>query len=135
MDDDTSQLVTNSHLLVQAMGFWPSFHDANLLSAVRGRDTCRALAHVHEPTSEVDANGYSVLRGHHLVTLEMLGVSECTLPRDFDGDVLDHLAAVRLGELIDVRFESVIDPDRCWHVICQEVAIRDVVPCGPHGEL
>lgn len=47
-------------------------------------------------------------------------------------DVLFGLAAERVGELVKIVFDSAID--LTWHVLCQEVTLTDVVPCGARGD-
>jgi hypothetical protein len=103
MADNSARFFANSDLLVNAMGRWPSFHDAKLKSVLRGGDFCRALLHVFQMTDKVDSKGYSVLTKHHLVTIEMSGIKECTLPENYDGDVLFGLSAESEGALVKVR--------------------------------
>ena len=75
-----------------------------------------------------------MLTKHHLVTILMSGIAECTLPTNYKTDCLFGLGAERLGDLIKVVFDSAIDPDLTWYVLCQEANVVDVVRCDPRGE-
>ena len=127
-------LVVNNEALVATMGSWPSFHDAHVLSAALSGQTCRVTTHVFRSTDQVDADGYYVLVDHHLVELEMRDVSECSLPEDYDGDILFELTIQRDGDSTAVQLDSAVDPDRSWHVRCQAVAVTSVEPCDRSGK-
>jgi|SRR6476660_299099 len=135
MSETVSDLFLNGSALVSAMGRWPSFHDAKVIRAVRDSESCIVSLHVFEMTNAVDSAGYFVLTKHHLVTIRLLGMTECIMPTGYIGDVLFGLQADRVGEQLRVVFESAIDPDRTWHVLCREAHIADIVPCDPRGEL
>ncbi len=134
MGNSAVELVRNSERLVSAMGRWPSFHDARVVRARLDCDCCRASVHVFRMTDRVDDRGYYVRADHHLVTLQLIGVAECSLPAGYDGDILSALTVERSGELVAVTFDSVIDPQFSWRVLCQEVSLLDVVPCSAQGE-
>jgi hypothetical protein len=129
----SASLFANSNRLVKAMGRWPSFHDAKVKSVQRSGDVCRAVLHVFEMTDKVDSKGYFVLTKHHLVTIQMSGVKECTVPANYGGDVLFSLAANAEGALVKVAFDSAIDPSLRWHCLCQGAEVTDVVACTPNG--
>jgi hypothetical protein len=133
MAHSSASFFANSNRLVDAMGRWPSFHDAKVKSVVRSDNFCRALLHVFEMTDQVDSEGYFVLTKHHLVTLQMSDVKECTLPDNYDSDVLFGLTAESEGALVKVVFDSVIDLSLCWHCLCKTAEVIDVVPCPPNG--
>jgi hypothetical protein len=135
MTDSEADLFDNSELLVSPMGYWPSFHDANVKEARREGDVCRVLVHVFEITDKVDPAGYLVLTKHHLVTIRMSGIAECTLPPSYRTDSLFGLEAERVGDFINVVFESAIDPEFCWHALCQKAEIVSVVACDSKGEV
>jgi len=124
-------LVEKSELLVEAMGCWPSFHDARVLSISRLQNSCVATIHVFEMTREVDSQGYFILRNHHRIEMSMLGVHSDSLPRHYTGDVLSALAIRREGDLIRVDFESHLDND--GSIVCERVRLLGVDPCGGDG--
>lgn len=74
-----TEFVTNADALVSIFGYWPSFHDAEVLTILLDRagddgPTLEARIHVHEMTDEVDARGFYVLIKHTLVTLRFTDV-------------------------------------------------------------
>ena len=135
MADFRAELFENSELLVSPMGYWPSFHDANVKDARREGDVCRVLVHVFEITDKVNSAGYLVLTKHHLVTIRISGIAECTLPPNYPGDCLFGLEAERVGDFIKIVFESAIDPEFTWHVMCRTAEIASAVACNSKGEI
>lgn len=130
-DKSQSFQIGNKQLLVNAMGYWPSFHDANVLSASREGDQCEVLIHVFKMTNQVDERGYFVLTKHHRVRLWMKGVSKCSLPTEYRGDTLDELRFEFSEGGVTVSFDSVTDQD--WQIDCREAGISEVVPCDSKG--
>lgn len=124
-------LVEKSELLVEAMGRWPSFHDAKVLGISRLQDSCVATIHVFEMTRDVDSEGYFILRNHHRVEMSMLGVRSDSLPRRYTGDILSALTMRRDGDLIRVDFESHLDND--GSIVCERVRLVSVDPCDGEG--
>lgn len=124
-------LVDQSHLLVAAMGRWPSFHDAIVLAIERTEHACRVVIHVFDMTNEVDPRGYFVLRLHHLVVLNLTGISCNTLPEAQTSAVLASLAISAEAGKLKVDFESHMDLDGT--VLCDRVEVVSVVPCDASG--
>ena len=120
-------LVENSELLIAAIGHWPSFHDAKVLSILRLQNSCVAAFHVFQMTHEVDPQGHFILRNHHRVEMSMLGVHGDSLPRQYTGDVLSALSIRRDGDLISVDFESHMAND--GSIVCERVRLISVDPC------
>src|SRR3954470_819998 len=77
--------------IIDAFGYWPSFHDAEVyaIHLDRGQGNSdnssfvfpilTAKIHVFEMTDQVNSAGYFVLVKHTLVTLRFHGVDECRL--------------------------------------------------------
>jgi len=125
------ELVTNGEQLVAAMGYWPSFHDANVIEVCRASNSFFAKIHVFEMTDRVDTEGYFVLQKHHLVTFAFHGVRRNSLPADYATDCLEELVFAKAGDNVQVNFESVMGQD--GEIVCTEVAIAKVVPCSSAG--
>lgn len=71
--------IENAHLLADRFGYWPSFHDAEIVRARFEREGSDAPwlecdIHVFEMTSEVDSGGHYVLTRHTLVTLRFCNI-------------------------------------------------------------
>ena len=128
---DSSQLVKSGKSLVEAMGYWPSFHDANVMEASRDGDTFSVTVHLFAMTDQVDAAGYYVLEKHHLVTIVMRGVESNSLPSDYSSDCLDGLTFQRTGVLLQIDFGSHMDQGGT--IVCSEAEIASVIPCSSKG--
>ncbi|QSX79368.1 Imm50 family immunity protein [Agrilutibacter solisilvae] len=128
---DSSQLVRNGKSLVEAMGYWPSFHDANVMEASRSGDSFSVTVHLFAMTDQVDSAGYYVLEKHHLVTIVMRGVESNSLPCDYSGDCLDSLSFQSTDGLLQVDFGSHMDQDGT--IVCSEAEIASVIPCSSKG--
>ncbi|MEY2519618.1 MAG: hypothetical protein QOF24_1377 [Verrucomicrobiota bacterium] len=69
--------------VVAAFGYWPSFHDAPLLSLEQSDTSLAMLIHADEMTGEVDERGFFGSIKHHLVRFRFSGVRDFAL-RQFD---------------------------------------------------
>ena len=74
-----TELVANAHALTQLFGYWPSFHDAEVLTMHLDRSgedgpSLEAQVHVFEMTDQVDDRGFYILRKHALVTLRFADI-------------------------------------------------------------
>ncbi len=77
-------LVENRKALIEIFSYWPSFHDAEILSFTLDRGDQNgpwldARIHVFEPTQEIDNKGFFVLRHHTIVTLHFEDVQDVML--------------------------------------------------------
>jgi hypothetical protein len=60
--------------VVKWFGYWPTFHDAQILSITLNRSgESQVVIHAFERTSEVDPRGYYVLAKHTIVTFALEG--------------------------------------------------------------
>ena len=128
---DGSRLVKGGESLVAAMGYWPSFHDANVVDVSRVGDSFSVTVHLFTTTDQVDAAGYYVLENHHLVTILMSGVESNSLPSTYANDCLDRLSFQRAGDLLQVDFESHMDQGGT--ILCSEAEIAGITPCSSTG--
>ncbi len=139
--------IAGAEQLVAVFGYWPSFHDAEVLWLRLDRQaigegcygpTLEALVHAFEMTSEVGADGHYVLRHHVLVHLRFSEVVELRL------DGFNHqnaLMGLTLTDLRDrqmervkwaVRFDSAFGVDASFQ--CYAVQVVSVVPCNKAGQ-
>ena len=79
-------MILGAESLIRIFGYWPSFHDAEVvrISLDRGPasiegPTAEFDVHVFEMTKEVSPTGHYVLRYHTLVRLRFRGVVELEL--------------------------------------------------------
>jgi Immunity protein 50 len=85
---DIESLIAGSDKLTTVFGYWPSFHDAEVLELhfVRGNvqpqkgiydfPLLTLRIHVWELTRDVDSAGYLILKHHTLVTLRFQDISD-----------------------------------------------------------
>jgi hypothetical protein len=108
MDSTDAPLVQNANALTQVFGYWPSFHDAEILTLYLDRGgedgpSLEARVHVFEMTDRVDEQGRYILRHHTLVTL-------------------------RFARVLEVEFSGFNDQNSLW-----ELAFREVEPAEHEG--
>ena len=129
--------LVNYQALLDHFGYWPSFHDANVMSyagPTAERDTVDLVLHTFEMTSEVDAKGYYVLHKHVLVTFRFAGIHDASL-RQFDsGNILFGLDITRAGDVgpFHVELDSVMDMSGDFSATSGEIV--SVVPCTSDGK-
>jgi len=121
-------------------GYWPTFHDAEVLSISLDRlSGCRASIHVFENTGKVDTSGYFVLAKHAVVTFYMEG-----FPVDESGntntriDCFNHQNVLR-GARINRRAEGYeLALSGCYGVdgsiVCERMSIT-LEPGIPTGSI
>ncbi len=71
--------IDNEQLLTSRFGEWPSFHDAEIVSAQFQRQGTDAPLlecdiHVYQMTKEIDPAGYYVTKNHTLATLRFVDI-------------------------------------------------------------
>lgn len=104
------KLIEDSERLTGIFGYWPSFHDAEVIEFNLWRvevepavdrhvfPVLTTKIHLWELTSEVDARGYFILRHHTLVTLRFHDMDELRM------DGFNHQNAIYgLGFTIEER--------------------------------
>jgi Immunity protein 50 len=88
-------------------GYWPDFHDAEIISVEPNRrDTSALRVHIWEMMSEVDDKGYFRLRKHVLVTFLLDGVRDLELSGFSHQNVIYGLEISRA----DSGFRLELDP-------------------------
>jgi hypothetical protein len=128
--------IRNYQAVIDHFGYWPSFHDANVMSytgPAPGRDTVDLVVHTWEMTPEVDSKGYYVLRKHVLITFRFTGVHHASLD-DFDsGNILFGMAITRPESDVSIRVEldSVMDMSGAFSAESAEIV--SVVPATASG--
>jgi len=142
---DGIERIAGAEDLVAIFGYWPSFHDAEVLW-VRfdrrpfgdGQPTLEALVHAFEITSEVSADGYYVLRHHVLVHLRFRDVVELRLvgfnhQNALMGLILTDLRDRQMERVLwEVKFDSAFGVNSTFQ--CHSVEVFSVVPCNKAGE-
>ena len=103
---NVEERIVGYHRLTSLFGYWPSFHDSEVLCVRLERrqfiegigPNLDALIHVFEMTSEVSPDGSYVLRHHSLVHFRFHGVVELRLEGFNLQNMLWELAISDIGE-------------------------------------
>ena len=124
--------VDGAEKLCAWFGYWPSFHDAEVVELHLSRRSSSCLAiHTWEITDEVDAQGYYVLTKHVVVEFLLRGISGLDLSGFNDQNVLSGLVLER----VDAGFRLTLDD--CYGVTgaieAKEISIR-LAPGKPQDE-
>ena len=143
--------ISGSEKLTSIFGYWPSFHDAEVLELhfLRGDERpnegkyefpmLSLRIHLWALTKEVDAKGYFVLRNHTLTTLKFTDVAE------FEMEGFNHQNAM-MSLHIERREESRGASPNSFVVTiqaafgmgasfeCSGIEVVEANPCTPEGE-
>jgi hypothetical protein len=134
--------IAGSEAVVAIFGYWPSFHDAEVLAlridrdGVSGSAELEADVHVFEMTSAVTPDGFYELRHHTRVTLLFEGIDELTLEGFNHQNALMGLSieniADRQLELLrwEVSFDAAYGLDATF--LCSRVRVAAAEPYSPH---
>ena len=104
-------------------GYWPSFHDGEVIEMQLCRSSCSSIKiHTWETTNEVDAQGYNVMTKHVVVEFLFKGISTLSLSGFNNQNVLSGLAL----EKADGGFRLILD--ECYGLAgtieANEISIR-----------
>ena len=130
--------IENSESVTSLFGYWPSFHDAEVLqisisrsSEHDGGPSLSADVHVFEMTQQVDSDGYYVNHKHSVVTLLFQGLDELSLDGFNHQNALSDLsiAETEPGGMLRVNFDSAYGLDS--EFTCRTMKVVSVVPGVP----
>jgi hypothetical protein len=143
-------LIQSSEKLVDIFGYWPSFHDAEVLDLHFWRGDVNPeqkrwifpqltlKTHLWELTREVNPEGYLILDHHTLATLRFTDVSK------FKMQGFNHLNAIfglsieqkereaRPSPYFAVELEPAFGIEASFE--CLGIEVVDAVPCSDEGE-
>jgi hypothetical protein len=129
--------IQNIHLLESVFGYFPSFHDAEVLRIVLDRrgegilPTMEAQIYVFEMTSEVE-DGKCVLKNRSIITFQFIDIDQLALDGFNQQNVLSGLNISDISDdqleplKFEVRFEGIFGIDA--HFRCRDVRIVRVEP-------
>lgn len=130
--------IENSEAITSLFGYWPSFHDAEVLhisinrfSEPGGGPSLSAAIHVFEMTNEVNSDGYYICHKHSVVTLLFQGLDELALDGFNHQNALSQLSIIESepGGSLRVNFDSAYGLES--EMTCQSVKVVSVVPGIP----
>jgi hypothetical protein len=133
--------IVDADKLKSVFGYWPSFHDAEVvdLEFDRAGPTVTADIHLFEMTKKVSTDGYYVCRKHCVARLRFLIAQDIR----FDGfnhqNALSGLSIVEKSDSqnaaiqFDVGFDSAYGVDLSF--VCSEIVLVVVTPGIPRGSI
>ncbi len=119
-----ADLVENSGLLVNIFGYWPSFHDAEVLEmnldrGVDGVDqSLTARIHLFEMTRVVASDGRLLFRNHVVARFLFRGVVDLVLNGFNHQNVIEGLLIEVSDDGGKIPESIVVDFDGCYGVEC-----------------
>ncbi len=130
--------IENAEAVTSAFGYWPSFHDAEVLevsikrAGELGANPClTAVIHVFEMTSQVSPDGHYVCQNHSVVTLLFQDLDNLALDGFNHQNALSSLSieAPESDASVIVRFEGAYGLE--CELTCQSVKVMSFVPGIP----
>jgi hypothetical protein len=147
---DIEKLIEGSDSLTGIFGYWPSFHDAEVIDlhvwrgdalVERSRPRFPVLTtkvHLWELTNEIDARGYYVLRHHTLATLRFHDVLDLQMKGFAHQNVIFGLSIIPQERsegpwkrVFAVQFEPVSEFELTFQ--CSRVEVLDAIPWTQAG--
>lgn len=142
---DATNRILGGERLTSVFGYWPSFHDAEVIwlrmdrrsFAVGGGPSVEAMLHTFEITSDVGPDDCYVLRNHVLVHFRFRDVVELQLAGFNHQNALFGLTVTDLRERqlehihFEVDFQSAFGVGASFQ--CHEIEVLSVEPCDKNG--
>jgi hypothetical protein len=92
--------------LFEWFGYWPDFHDSEVLSILLNRSGSSIVrVHAFEMTNQVDEKGYFVLQKHVVVSFLLDNVLTCDLKWFNNQNAMSEIALLRTDEGFELSFE------------------------------
>ncbi len=137
--------IKNAELVTRIFGYFPSFHDAEIIKVLcdrgepnLGSPTINFTLHVWETTSDVTPSGHYKQDKHHLIEFSFFGVDSVDLHHFNHQNVLFELIILPIIKpkdhaLISVEFSSSFGLEGIFRAINGE--ILSVSPCDENSDL
>ncbi len=135
-------LIQNAEMVTSIFGYWPSFHDAEVVDLTLQRlvvgDALPAMIatiHVFEMTGEVSSSGHFVCNKHSLVTLRFHDIDGLRIEYFNHQNALSCLSIVDISDCnaektnLEVAFEGAYGMD--CDFTCRAIEVLSVVPGIP----
>lgn len=99
--------VPGASALLEWFGYWPDFHDSEVLSIHLDRSGSSSIrVHAFDTTGEVDEKGFFVTRKHVVVSFMLEEIVTCRLDGFNDQNAMSEIGLVRAEK----DFELVLGP-------------------------
>jgi hypothetical protein len=101
------EAVTGAHELFDWFGYWPDFHDAEVICfRLEAGAPSSIVIHTWEMTNQVDAKGFYQLRKHVVVEFVIEGISTISLQDPWDHSILLDLGVDKTEAGFRLSFSS-----------------------------
>ncbi len=125
--------IENSEALISVFGYWPSFHDAEVLELLIQRNgsssgcaSIVALVHVFEMTNQIKSDGHFLCHKHSIVSFAFEDIDELTLDSFNYQNVLDCLSIEEMESgSFAVTFDSAYGLDAFF--TCRHIKVKSVI--------
>ena len=148
-EDTIAALIEGSEKLTGIFGYWPSFHDAEVLDVHLFRGGIKlkekrylfpvltTKLHVWELTNEVNQQGYFVLRKHTLTTMRFHDVLDLRMEGFNQQNAILQLSITRNQTSENPAGAFVVNFDPAFGMgaafTCSRIEVVDAVPCSDDG--
>jgi hypothetical protein len=106
-DEERMALVPGTRELMAHFGYWPSFHDAQVLRIDLQRgDVSKVRLYTFRLPGDIDTEGFYVLDRHTIVTVVLEGVLNMSLAGFNSGNVLFGMKVEKVNEGFELSLES-----------------------------
>ena len=149
--ENIEALIDGSQKLTSIFGYWPSFHDAEVLefqlwrgdiAPEESRHVFPILTlkmHCFEMTKEITSGGFFVLRNHTLVTFKFYDVDDMQM-RGFNHQ--NAIFGLSINQLVRSQGPSPyysVQLDPAFGIeasfTCLRMEVSEVMPCGGDGKV
>jgi hypothetical protein len=133
--------IQNADMVTSWFGYWPSFHDAEVLEMVLSRDgtdgspSLSATIHAFEMTNEVTPEGYFLCHKHAVVTLLFEGLDAFALDGFNHQNALSGLSITEANSEgpLTVNFDG--DYGLESELTCRRIEVVSIVAGIPAGSV
>jgi len=151
MTEDIQAFIEGSQKLIDIFGYWPSFHDAEILELTFWRGemepeagrcvfpVLRVALHVWELTNQTNPQGSLVIRHHTLTKLRFHDVNDFRMEGFNHQNTILGLSVTRKersqgpSPIFVVHFDPAFGMGAAF--TCMRVEVLEAVPCSEDGKL
>ena len=125
--------ILNYKSVTDLYGYWPSFHDANVIAYEISNDVINLTLHTWNMTKEIDEKGYYILKDHSLVSFRFKGIYDVNMDSFASGNILFSLEFISNSDAsFKAELDSVMDMSGSFSARSGEVI--SITPCTSDGD-
>ena len=129
--------ITNHEAVIQCFGYWPSFHDAEVLKVTFEANSgygasVTFLLETHEFVNELDSRGYYKQVNNCRIELNFTGINEMHFEDFSHQNIIFGLEFKEAGECIECAFDSSVG--LVASILAEEAIVLSLAPIEPEIE-